>query len=415
MKLSSIAVFSPERNKKTSISFKKEENQYSLSDLKMFESNLKKDIKFAESFNFDEQKKFTECLIDREIEKKTKGIFLRYCTKEDEIKIRDAYNRELFGKNGRVNYIINNLSMFKMMLLLIQEKISFLSNNVSSPLKKEKPSVDSENEEKMFKSNGVVELKKTYTDAKKVSSAAKTVETGIKYRWNEITEKLDEYTKSHPRKERTRMEWEEIHKMNRELQQLKQEARERNVSLLEKKELEAGSREMEEYIKSRVLPLMSINEATAQDCLEMFVKYGKREVLPDASCSNDPLFNTINQMTQNIISCMKETEVSEKLPLKYLEVMEKYAKRDAVYFRDNDTLLSFIRECGEKLGAGTVERSIEILKGLVYQKRDYTEAKGYVQSLSREVKENEGVKRALRELEEAVKDLPENVPFQPVA
>ena len=279
----------------------------------------------------------------------------------------------------------------------------FVSKKFSNA-QKESPAI-SETSLSSAEKNIAPELSKVDSDAGR----------NVRKQWNEITEKLDEYTKSHPRKERTRMEWEEIHKMNRELQQLKQEARGRNVSLLEKKELEAGSREMEEYIKSRVLPLMSINEATAQDCLEMFVKYGKREVLPDASCSNDPLFNTINQMTQNIISCMKETEVSEKLPLKYLEVMEKYAKRDAVYFRDNDTLLSFIRECGEKLGAGTVERSIEILKGLVYQKRDYTEAKGYVQSLSREVKENEGVKRALRELEEAVKDLPENVPFQPVA
>ena len=191
--------------------------------------------------------------------------------------------------------------------------------------------------------------------------------------------------------------------------ELRQKAREENISFVRIKQESdfsidpvKNAQEKFEYIAKQVLPYIDVSEASAMDALEMFGKFGTRYVYPNGRKNYEIL-------TTNLVVRPKE-EMTDRLLNKFLDVWEKISEKNVDKYKDNELLRLVMVDftLGKKnVKEETILRGLKLLKKLTNQKDDverldYTLLRDY----DAQYKDSKKIKEAIDDLKDYVKDCP---------
>lgn len=191
--------------------------------------------------------------------------------------------------------------------------------------------------------------------------------------------------------------------------ELRQKAREENISFVRIKQESdfsidpvKNAQEKFEYIAKQVLPYIDVSEASAMDALEMFGKFGTRYVYPNGR-KNYEILTTY-------LICRPEQEMTDRLLNKFLDVWEKISEKNVDKYKDNEYLcnvLVYFTLNKRNVSEDTILRGLKLLKKLTNQKQDverldYTLLRDY----DAQYKDSKKIKDAIEDLKEYVKDCP---------
>ena len=191
--------------------------------------------------------------------------------------------------------------------------------------------------------------------------------------------------------------------------ELRQKAREENISFVRIKQESdfstdpvKNAQEKFEYIAKQVLPYLNVSEASAMDGLDMFGKFGTRYVYPNGR-KNYEILTTY-------LTCRPEQEMTDRLLNKFLDVWEKISEKNVDKYKDNEYLcnvLVYFTLNKKNVSEDTILRGLKLLKKLTNQKQDverldYTLLRDY----DAQYKDSKKIKEAIEDLKDYVKDCP---------
>ena len=191
--------------------------------------------------------------------------------------------------------------------------------------------------------------------------------------------------------------------------ELRQKAREENISFVRIKQESdfstdpvKNAQEKFEYIAKQVLPYLNVSEASAMDGLDMFGKFGTRYVYPNGRKNYEIL-------TEGI-SFRPDEEMTDRLLNKFLDVWEKISEKNVDKYKDNeylcDVLVSFVR-LKKNIEEDTILRGLKLLKKLTNQKEDVERIEySLIGDYDAKYKDSKKIKEAIEDLKEYVKDCP---------
>ena len=191
--------------------------------------------------------------------------------------------------------------------------------------------------------------------------------------------------------------------------ELRQKAREENISFVRIKQESdfstdpvKNAQEKREYIAQHVLPYLDVSEASAMDGLDMFAKFGTRCIYPNGRKNYEIL-------TTNL-TCRPDEEMTDRLLNKFLDVWEKISEKNVDKYKDNeylcDVLVSFVR-LKKNIEEDTILRGLKLLKKLTNQKEDVERIEySLIGDYDAKYKDSKKIKEAIEDLKEYVKDCP---------
>lgn len=216
--------------------------------------------------------------------------------------------------------------------------------------------------------------------------------------YRQMQEKWSHLPKEDPRRK----------ELGKELYQIEKRMIENNVSFIEKpvfKNVNINSVEFEKekihYVKNS-LRLMSKNEATAIDALDVFEKYGSRY--------DDGLFDGMTDLAVAVSSTVEKLpkDIADKVLSRFIDLFGKIARKDKDY-TDPRLLGQMIEKYSDKMSTDTVIKYIESMKKWSFEKDQADSVRRFVlrdEFTRRTPKELSRIEEHLKKLEEIVKDLP---------
>lgn len=172
---------------------------------------------------------------------------------------------------------------------------------------------------------------------------------------------------------------------------------ENNISLVEKKEFDLDpTKQIEEkraYLDS--ISGASVNQASKLDYLEMFEKYGERRWT-----NEDQGKSTLRNLSQMI----GDKNNSDKVLIKYINIMDNLAKSDNTGMRDAISISWVFEKNVQIMSKDTLLKFIKVLKKTSFQQRDAHCAELDVKKTP--FKDDAEVKEALKDYKKSLEQFP---------